>query len=206
GPLTTFYGAQMLTLIRDWRARFGDDLYFAWVQLPRTGKPQRLPSEPTGWGVSVRDGQRRALALPRTSMAITIDLGDPMQGHPTNKADFAHRLAMVVLHDVYQQPMREWTGPLFRSAKTDGAKLVLTFDHAEGLRPRSGPLKGFAIAGEDRKFVWADATIDGSRVTLASDQVPRPVAVRYAWASNPDANLVNAADLPASPFRTDDWD
>jgi sialate O-acetylesterase len=205
GPLTGLYGKQLTTLISDWRSRWGDELYFAWVQLPRFNTAQRLPSEPNGWGVSVRDGQRRALSVPRTGMAITIDMGGPKDGHPTNKADYAHRLATVVLHDVYRRPMKQWSGPLFRSADRDGDTMVVTFDHATGLKPADGELRGFAIAGEDRKFVWATTRIDGQRVILSSDKVKQPVAVRYGWASNPDCNLVNEANLPASPFRTDDW-
>ncbi|HEX4130542.1 MAG TPA: sialate O-acetylesterase [Pirellulales bacterium] len=204
GPFTTLYGKQLTTLIDDWRMRWHDELYFAWVQLPRLQKAQRLPSEPNGWGVAVREGMRQTLALPRTGMAITIDLGGPTDGHPTNKAEYAHRLALLALHDVYHQPIAEWSGPLFRSAERDGDTMVLTFDHADGLRAASGALKGFAIASDDQKFVWAEARIDGPRVIVSSKKVQRPAAVRYGWAANPDCNLINSAGLPASPFRTDD--
>lgn len=205
GPLTGLYGTQLKTMMDDWRARWGSEMYFAWVQLPGFQKPQRAPSEPAGWGVSVREGMRRALAVPRTGMAITIDLGGEKAGHPTNKADFAARLSLLVLHDVYGKPIEIWSGPLFHTAKHDGHAMVLTFDHAMGLKASSGELEGFAIAGEDGKFVWARARIDGETVIASSDAVPEPAAVRYGWAANPKGNLVNAAGLPASPFRTDQW-
>ncbi len=205
GKFTGDYGVQLRTMIADWRAQWGDDFYFAWVQLPRFSKEQRLPSEPNGWGVAVRDEMRKALDVPRTGMAITIDLGGERQGHPTNKADYAARLSTLVLHDVYAQPIPTWSGPLFRSAQREGNRMALTFDHAEGLKAASSELSGFAIAGEDQKFVWAKASIADSRVLVSSEAVPAPVAVRYGWAANPKCNLVNAANLPASPFRTDDW-
>jgi len=200
-----FYGAQLKTLIHDWRARWGDEFYFAWVQLPGFGVAQRFPSEPTGWGVSVRDEMRKTLPVPRTGMAITIDLGGPTAGHPTNKADFAQRLSRLALHDVYQITAAPWSGPLFQSIKREGHEMVITFDQATGLKSSADELRGFAIAGADQKFVWAKARIADDKVIVFSDTVPEPVAVRYDWASNPTGNLVNVAGLPASPFRTDDW-
>jgi sialate O-acetylesterase len=205
GPFTQLYGLQLRTMIADWRARWGDEMYFAWVQLPGFQRAQKLPSEPTGWGVAVRDEMRKALDVPRTGMAITIDLGGEKAGHPTNKTDYAARLSRLLLHDVYARPIDLWSGPLFRSARRDGAKMTLTFDHAAGLRAKDGELKGFAIAGDDQKFVWAKTEIVGDRVILTSDAIRAPAAVRYGWAGNPTCNLVNAAGLPASPFRTDDW-
>ncbi len=205
GPFTGLYGEQLTTLIKDWRARWQNDFYFAWVQLPRAQKEQTLPSEPKGWGVSVRDEMRRTLAVPNTAMAITIDMGGVKEGHPTNKADYAHRLALLALHDVYKQPAEEWTGPLFRSAKTGDGTMVIEFDHGAGLKAAAGELKGFAIAGADQKFVWAEAKIVDDHVVVSAASVPQPVAVRYGWAGNPHCNLINAAGLPASPFRTDDW-
>jgi len=204
-PLSGLYGAQLKTMIGDLRARWGSELYFAWVQLPNFQKEQREPSEPNGWGVAVRDEMRKTLAVPRTGMAVTIDLGGEKAGHPTNKSDFAARLSRLALHDVYAKPIAIWCGPLFRTARRDGENMVLTFDHATGLRARSGEIEGFAIAGADRKFVWANARIDGETVIVSSDAVREPAAVRYGWAANPKCNLVNAASLPASPFRTDDW-
>jgi sialate O-acetylesterase len=206
GPLTHFYGVQLRTLVEEWRARWGQQLYFAWVQLPRIQKEQRAPSEPNGWGVAVREAMRKSLSLPRTGMAITIDYGGVTDGHPTNKADFAARLTLLALHDVYGKPIPLWSGPLFREAKRDGDKMVLTFDHATGLKSSAGELRAFAIAGADRRFVWANAKIVVDKVVVWSDDVSEPHAVRYGWAANPACNLVNAAGLPASPFRTDDWE
>jgi sialate O-acetylesterase len=204
GPLSGYYGTQLQTLIRDWRTRWGDEFYFAWVQLPGFGKEQIAPSEPKGWGVTVRDEMRKTLSVPRTGMAITIDLGGVTAGHPTNKADYAARLSLLALHDVYGKPIATWSGPVFRSAQREGSKMTITFDHATGLKA-ADELKGFAIAGADQKFVWAKAEIAGDKVIVSSDAVREPAAVRYGWAANPICNLVNAAGLPASPFRTDDW-
>lgn len=205
GPLSGCYGVQLRTLIADWRARWGEEFYFAWVQLPRFQKEQSAPSEPKGWGVLVRDEMRKTLAVPRTGMAITIDHGGEKEGHPTNKADFAARLSPVVLHDVYAKPIPIWSGPIFLSAQREGGRMVIEFDHAEGLKAASGELSGFAIAGADQKFVWANAAISNGKVIVSSQAVREPLAVRYGWAANPKCNLVNRAGLPASPFRTDDW-
>ena len=205
GPFAKLYGTQLQTLIADWRARWGAEFYFAWVQLPRFQKEQRLPSEPDGWGVAVRDGMRRALAVPRTGMAITMDLGGEKTGHPTNKRDYAARLSLLALHDVYGRNIPIWSGPLFRSVRRDGIKMIVAFDHADGLKAVSGELCGFAIASSDQKFVWASAKFEDGKVVVWSDAVREPVAVRYAWAANPKCNLGNGAGLPASPFRSDDW-
>ena len=205
GPFTGLYGLQLRTLISNWRMLWNDDLHFAWVQLPAFQSEQKFPSEPNGWGVAVRDEMRRTLAVPHTSMAITIDLGGEKNGHPTNKADYAKRLSTVVLHDVYQKPINLPTGPLFKVATTSDSKMIVTFDFADGLKANSGELEGFAIAGADMKFVWANAKIKNDQVVVWSDKILAPQAVRYSWAGNPKGNLVNAAELPASPFRTDDW-
>jgi sialate O-acetylesterase len=205
GPLTGYYGLQLRTLIADWRKHWHDpDLYFAYVQLPGFNKEQRLPSEPMGWGVAVRDGQRTALAAPHTAMAVTIDLKSE-EGHPTNKVDYARRLSMLALHDVYGKKEFAARGPLFRSARLEGSMMVVTFDHADGLKAASGELTGFAIAGDNQEFHWAKAVIANGAVIVSSEDVPNPIAVRYGWAARPKCNLTNAAGLPASPFRTDDW-
>lgn len=205
GPFTGLYGKQLATLIRDWRQRWQNDFYFAWMQLPHSLNPQKLPSEPKGWGVMVREGMLKTLSAPNTGMAVTIDLGDPKQGHPTNKADFAHRLAQVALHDVYHLSSGEYCGPLFRASRSEGGKMILSFTHGAGLKPAAGDLQGFAIAGEDQKFVWAKAEIINDEVVVSAPKIDKPAAVRYGWASNPTCNLINGAGLPASPFRTDDW-
>ena len=115
------------------------------------------------------------------------------------------QLALWALAQVYGKA-GEYSGPLYKSVEQQNGKLVVHFDHADGLAAaRGAKLDGFAIAGADQHFVWADARIVGSTVEVSSAQVPQPVAVRYAWAANPRGNLVNAAGLPASPFRSDDW-
>lgn len=205
GLFSPLYGTQLRTLIADWRARWSDEFHFAFVQLPAVKGVQKLPSEPKGWGVAVRDQQRRTLAVPHTSMAITIDLGGEINGHPTNKADYARRLSTLVLHDVYQKAIALPTGPLFKTATAEQGRMILAFDYADGLKAKAGELEGFAIAGADGKFVWATANIEDGKVIVWSDQVAEPAAVHYSFAGMPKGNLVNAANLPASPFRTDDW-
>ena len=138
-----------------------------------------------------------------TAVAITMDIGDPKQGHTANKTEFAARLSRVVLHDVYQKSIDLWSGPLFKSAEVAADHITLTFDQASGLKARSGKLEGFAIAAEDKKFVWADARIEGDKVIVSSAEIKAPKAVRYSWAANPKGNLVNAANLPASPFSSE---
>ena len=205
GPFTSLYGTQLRTLIADWRARWSDDFHFAYVQLPAVKGVQKLPSEPKGWGVAVRDLQRRTLSVPHTSMAITMDLGGEINGHPTNKTDYAKRLSTIVLHDVYQKAIALPTGPLFKTAIAEKDKMILTFDYADGLKPKAGELEGFAIAGADGKFVWATAKVESGKVIVWNEKITEPKTVHYSFAGMPKGNLVNAADLPASPFRTDDW-
>ncbi len=205
GPLTELYGQQLEALIKDWRARWGSELFFAWVQLANFQKPSTAPSQDKGWGVWVRDGMRKALAIPNTGMAVTIDLGGEKAGHPTNKQEYAERLALVVMHGAYKSSDPGWSGPLYESFQKEGDKITVTFKHAEGLRAGNGELKGFAIAGSDRKFVWGQAQIENGKVVVRAPGVSDPVSVRYNWAANPSGNLENAAGLPASPFRTDDW-
>ena len=208
GPLSKYYGRQLEIMIADWRKRWGDDFYFAWVQLPSYLKKQSSPVELKGWGVRVRDGMREALETPNTDMAVMIDSGGPntSDGHPRNKADFGRRLGALALHDVYGQSIPIWASPIFQSAERDGSKLVLSFNHDEGLKSDGGKLAGFAIAGADHHFVWAQAEIENGRVVVWSEEVKEPASVRYDWASNPIGNLRNGADLPASPFRTDHWE
>lgn len=199
------YQAQLTTLMRDWRARWGQgDFPFAWVQLPNFHAPQTQPSETTGW-VLVREGMLRSLSEPNTGMAITTDIGMEKNIHPTNKQDVGKRLAYWALSAVYDRdglPM----GPIFSAAKFHDGKAVLQFEHAHGLRSPSRKLEGFAVAGEDRKFHWGTAKIDGNSVVVSSSDVARPVAIRYAWADNPRGDLQNERGIPASPFRTDNWD
>ncbi|MGB0761289.1 MAG: sialate O-acetylesterase [Rubripirellula sp.] len=211
GKFSGLYDKQLKTLINDWRERWGTpELPFAWVQLPNFRALQTKPSEPSGW-VNVREGMLRALSIPNTGMAITVDVGDAKNIHPKNKQAVGVRLARWALVDVYNQGKKSdggnvAMGPLLKSAKQTGDGIDLLFSQVgTGLKSTKGPLQGFAVAGKDRVFHWAEAKASGNKVSVTSKQVPEPVAVRYSWASNPIGNLTNSVNLPASPFRTDDW-
>ena len=206
GEQSKRYGLQLETLIADWRTRFGQgDFPFFFVQLPNYMKPQQQPSEFTGW-VMVREGMLKTLAVPNTGMAITVDVGEETDIHPKNKQAVGYRLALWGLATVYGEDCI-YCGPLCKGSEVKDGAVEVQFDHAgDGLKTSDGgPVKGFAIAGSDQEFVWADARIVGDRVIVSSSDVKEPVAVRYAWANNPEVNLVNSAGLPASPFRTDEW-
>ena len=142
---------------------------------------------------------------PNCGLAVITDIGDAADIHPRNKQDVGKRLALQALSKTYGRKVVA-AGPEFKSSKPEGPAVRLSFDSVGGgLVAKDGALKGFAIAGADKKFVWADAKIDGDTVLVSSPQVPSPVAVRYAWAANPEATLTNKEGLPAGPFRTDDW-
>jgi sialate O-acetylesterase len=194
-------------MIRGWREAWGrPDLPFGIVQLANFMKAADEPGD-SAWA-ELRDAQLHTFkTVDHTGLAVTIDIGDPANIHPKNKQEVGRRLALWALSRVYGQDT-VWSGPIYRSMRIEGGKVYLTFDHTGGgLQARGGgPLRGFSIAGEGRHFIWAQAEIVGDEVAVWSDQVSDPVAVRYAWADNPDtANLINQQGLPASPFRTDDW-
>jgi sialate O-acetylesterase len=191
-------------LIRDWRRAWGrEELPFYFVQLaaflPTTAEPVE-----SAWA-ELREAQSMALALPNTGMAVAIDIGDAKDIHPKNKQDVGNRLARLALARTYGADVPD-SGPIYRGMTRLGSRIRLDFEHTRGgLEARGGALQGFAIAGDDRVFRWADARIEDDAVIVWGDEVPDPVAVRYGWADNPDCNLINAAGLPASPFRSDDW-
>ena len=191
-------------MIEDWRAAWGQgDFSFYFVQLANFRERQAEPVE-DAWA-ELREAQTMTLALKNTGMAVIIDIGEAGNIHPKNKQDVGKRLALNALAKDYGKRI-PYSGPMYRSMRRKGNAIVLSFKHAKGgLVAKGGALKGFAIAGANRKFVWADATIKGKKVVVQSDVVSDPVAVRYAWGTNPACNLYNGADLPASPFRTDDW-
>ncbi len=149
------------------------------------------------------------LSLPKTGMAVTIDIGDGSDIHPRDKQDVGYRLSLVAEGIAYGQDII-YSGPTYDSMEVEGASICLRFQHAGGgLTPKSlssNPISGFEVAGDDRKFVGADAKIDGETVVVSSAKVAHPVAVRYAWGMNPRPSIYNHAGLPASPFRTDRWD
>ncbi|AKQ46167.1 hypothetical protein TH63_11840 [Rufibacter radiotolerans] len=192
-------------LITDWRARWGQgDFPFLFVQLANFQAISETPAE-SKWA-ELRESQTMTLSLPNTGMAVIHDLGEAKDIHPKNKKDVGLRLAQVAKKVAYGDAKVVYSGPLFKSMKSEKDKLVLTFEHVGGglVAKDGGELKQFAIAGPDRKFVWANARIEGDKVVVWHESVPNPVAVRYAWANNPEgANLYNKEGLPASSFRTD---
>ena len=199
------YRALFAAMIQDWRAQWGlGDFPFYFVQLANFMEPQQNPSEAQTWP-ELREAQTMALRLPQTAQAVIIDIGEANDIHPRNKQDVGARLALAALNQTYGQDV-VYSGPAYREMTKEGNTLRLHFDHAGGgLVARDGELKGFAIAGADSQFVWAEAKIDGEAIVVSSPAVPEPVAARYAWANNPVISLFNQEGLPASPFRTDDW-
>jgi sialate O-acetylesterase len=192
-------------MIQDWRRSWEQgDFPFLFVQLANYGRRQPQPSE-SAWA-ELREAQLMALSLPKTAMAVIIDIGEANNIHPKNKQDVGGRLALAALAVAYGRDV-VYSGPIYDSMSIEGDKIRIRFKHTDGGLVAKGEegLKGFSIAGEDRKFVWAEARIENDTVVIWNDQVPHPVAVRYAWADNPECNLYNKAGLPASPFRTDDW-
>ena len=198
------YRALFPMLINDWRKTWGNEMSFYWVQLANFEKAIEQPYS-SGWA-ELREAQTMTLALPKTGQAVIIDIGEAGDIHPRNKQDVGDRLARIALAKDYGKDIA-YSGPLYRSMKIEGSKVRLTFEYDQGLVSSDGAaLKRFEIAGADQKFYWADAAIEGSEVVVSSDKVAQPVAVRYAWATNPEGcNLTNETGLPASPFRTDDW-
>lgn len=199
------YHLQLATMIQDWRKRWGTTFAFGIVQLPEFHGPVAEPVQHTGW-VLVRESMLKTLSLPKTGMAVALGLGDPKDIHPRNKQDVGRRLASWALDEVYDVEGFAEGGPLLAKHKIRKNEVVLTFKNTDGgLGTLGKEVKGFAIAGADKKWVKAEARLDGDTVVVSSPQVPEPVAVRYAWADNPDFSLCNGMGLPASPFRTDDW-
>lgn len=193
------YATQLPLLIQDWRARWGRELPFAWVQLPNFEQTAPRPL--------VREAMLKSLGVPNTGMAVTIDVGEAHDNHPKDKKTVGGRLALWALARVYGEEVPAWSGPLPAGHEVRGGEVVLGFEHTTGgLAARGGELRGFVIAGVDKVWKPGRARIEGDKVVVSSAEVAAPVAVRYSWASNPDGNLFNGAGLPASPFRTDVWE
>jgi sialate O-acetylesterase len=191
-------------MIRDWRHAWEEgDFPFLFVQLANWGISQPRSNWP-----ELREAQLMTLSLPKTGMAVTIDIGDGSDIHPKNKQDVGYRLALAAQAIAYGRDVI-YSGPIYESMAVEGEKVRLRFKYVYGgLVAKNWPspaLSGFEIAGDDHEFVAAEAKIDGDTVVVRSEKAPHPVAVRYAWAMNPSCNLYNRAGLPASPFRTDDW-
>jgi sialate O-acetylesterase len=190
-------------MIKNWRdAWHQGDFPFLFVQLANYMQSEPQPVE-SDWA-ELREAQLMTLSVPNTGMAVTIDIGEG-DLHPKNKQDVGKRLALWALARTYGKTI-VYSGPMYTLMEVQGNKAILHFENiGGGLVAKGDSLKGFAIAGADKKFVWADANIEGNTVVVSSDKVSVPVAVRYAWAINPVCNLYNKEGLPATPFRTDTW-
>ena len=222
------YPKLLAAMIVDWRKRWEiADLPLYICQLANFQAKPASPSLASLWA-EFREGQTKFLDTPQTGQAILIDIGEEGTVHPRNKKDVGERLARIALARNYGQDV-VCSGPVFQSSTVEIDKIRLKFAHAHGglitkmlpatyqpksIDPKTVPLvrnspqseiEGFVICGDDRKWVWADAKVDGETVLVWSPQVPNPVAVRYAWANNPTCNLYNGTGLPAGPFRTDNF-
>ncbi|HNW35588.1 MAG TPA: sialate O-acetylesterase, partial [Candidatus Ozemobacteraceae bacterium] len=209
------YDLRMQAMLSGWAKKWGYVLPFYYVQLANFQAASEDVNN-TGWG-RIRQSQLDALKLiPQSGMAVTIDIGEAKDIHPKNKFDVGERLARWALRDLYGKKDLVVSGPLYKSMKIEGSKIRVSFDYADccglmvavknGMAPaaevKDGKLEGFAIQAKDGKWFWADAAIDGTTVLVSNAEVKEPVNVRYAYQSNPKANLYNKAGLPASPFTT----
>ena len=198
------YAKLQPAMIADWRNKWKQtDAPFLYVQLPGFMDYNYLPSE-SNWAM-LRESQLKSLSVPNTAMAVAIDLGEWNDIHPDNKKDVGERLALAAEKIAYGENII-YSGPIYQSSKVEGNKIIISFTNTgSGLITNDGEELGeFAIAGIDKKFVWAKAKIEGDKVIVWNDSVSDPMYVRYAWADNPvNPNLYNKEGLPASPFRTD---
>ena len=202
------YRPLFATMITSWRKEWGvGDFPFLWVQLANFMAPDAEPAAQSAWA-TLRETQTAALALPNTAQAVIIDLGEEKDIHPRNKQDVGARLALAARKVAYGQSLVA-SGPTYGGHTVGKGAITVRFKNVgDGLvnRGSAAGVGGFAVAGADHHFVWADAHIEGDRVVVSSTQVSAPVAVRYAWGNNPkDASLYNREGLPANPFRTDTW-
>ncbi|MFI1772804.1 sialate O-acetylesterase [Thalassobellus citreus] len=198
------YEGYLKALINNWRYEFNNpELPFIYAQLPNFMDVSYLPSE-SSWA-QLRKSQLKALAIPNTAMTVNIDLGEWNDIHPDNKKDVGERMALAGLKLAYDEDI-VYSGPIYKDHEIQGNKIMLSFTHlGSGLIASDGDaLSEFAIAGDDKNFVWAEAKIEDNKVIVSSEDVPNPKYVRYAWADNPDnPNLYNKEGLPASPFETE---
>lgn len=226
-PRAAQYRTEFTLLIKDWRAKWSEgDIPFYFCQLANMNGKYPMPLESSF--AELREAQTAALALPQTGQAVLIDLGEPNDIHFRDKKDAGERVAAIALANTYGKAV-PFSGPVYQSMTVEGSAIRIHFQSPDpGLVARdlpatyalkstlpadqplvrnspNSPLQGFTICGDDHKWVWADARIDGNTVLVSSTKVPNPIAVRYAWADNPTCNLVSSAGLPACPFRTDDF-
>ena len=219
------YAKKLEALIGGWRTKWGYDFPFYIVQLASFTQKTTDPAGGNGYA-KIRNAQRLAAqTIPNCGLAVAIDIGNATDIHPKNKYDVGYRLSLWARRDVYGEKDLVVSGPLYKSMKVEDGKIRISFDHVgsglmaaekgpntPGVAPKpldalEGKLKGFAIAGANKRWYWANAEIAGNDVVVSADEVPSPVAVRYAFRANPmgDCNLYNKEGLPASPFRTDSW-
>ena len=198
------YAKLQPAMIADWRNKWNEpNLPFLFVQLPGFGDYNYLPSE-SQWA-AFREAQAKTLSVPNTAMVVAIDLGEWNDIHPDRKKDVGDRLAIAAEKIAYGEDI-VYSGPIYQSSVIEGNKITVSFTHVgSGLTTSDGEEpQEFAIAGADKKFVWAKAKIEGDKIIVSSEEVPEPKYVRYAWADNPVyPNLINKEGLPAAPFRTD---
>ena len=200
------YRKLMPAMITNWRKAWGQGNFsFFMVQLANFTDRNNEPVD-SDWA-ELREAQNMTLSLPKTGIACIIDIGDAKDIHPKNKQEVGRRLAISAMNVAYGDKTVEGFCPMYKSMTVKGSSIVLTFSHAIGGLKVSDERKptGFAVAGEDKKFHWADAKIVGSTVVVSNTDVPIPVAVRYGWSNNPDVNVTSKEGLPLSPFRTDIW-
>jgi sialate O-acetylesterase len=193
-------------LIADWRRAWNQGPFpFLFVQLANLQQGEKKPEPSESTWAELQEAQRMTLSVPNTGMAVTVDIGEPHDIHPGNKQEVGRRLTLAARAVAYGENI-VYSGPIYSGVVIERNGVRVRFTHlGGGLVAEGGKLKAFAIAGRDRKFVWADARIEGRTVFVSSPQVGYPVAVRYAWGDDPEVSLYNVEGLPASPFRTDDW-
>ncbi|MFY0626253.1 MAG: sialate O-acetylesterase [Reichenbachiella sp.] len=194
-------------MIQNWREKWGiGDFPFLYVQLANYMKRMDNPNE-SNWA-RLRESQSKALSMTNTAMAVAIDLGEWNDIHPLNKKDVGKRLALSAQKLAYNEDVI-FSGPTYKSMEVRGNQIILSFDNIGSgmvIKEEQASLNEFAIAGTDKKYVWGNAKIVNDQVIVWNENIKNPLAVRYAWADNPDkANLYNKEGLPASPFRTDNW-
>jgi sialate O-acetylesterase len=190
------YARLFPAMIADWRTHWAEGNFpFLFTQI------SNFKSGPNEDWATIRDAQRRTLSVANTAMAVTIDVGNPDNVHPKDKATVGHRLALAARHLVYGEDVED-AGPLFRETSRQDHSLRVWFDHAQGLHAQGGEVRGFELAGADGVFKPASARLDADTLVVTSPAVPSPVNVRYDWANSPDGNLFNRAGLPMSPFKS----
>lgn len=207
-PRAEEYASLFQGMIQQWRRDFGQELPFYFVQLANHNR--EFDKTRTTWA-ALREAQAEALALPKTGMAVAIEIGEVDEVHPRNKQEVGRRLALIAMRQLEGRRDVHDSGPIFKASQTEGGAIRVSFEYGDGLHSRSASIigveiVGVEIAGADRKFFPATARIDGATLVATADQVPAPVAIRYAWHNYPDACLFGRGGLPVAPFRSHRWD